>query len=79
MKKKDKLSSILNISSLAIALVSLIISLVALKIAQKTLDLSSIAYVPQFEFNFKENDEIQIINPKLREVWCRSHSHEKLN
>ena len=63
MKKKDKLSSILNISFLAIALVSLVISVVALKIAQKTLDLSSISYIPQFEFSFKENDEIQIINP----------------
>lgn len=63
MRKQLNFDKLINFTSLTIAVVSLIISIVALKIAQQTLELSSKDFVPQFKYSFHENGDIEIINP----------------
>lgn len=53
---------VINFTSLLIAGISLIISLIALKIAQKTFLYSSKDYIPDISFSILNNEQIRIIN-----------------
>lgn len=56
------LENISNIIALLIAATSLLISIIALKIAQRTFIYSSKDYIPKINFTILENDTLEIIN-----------------
>ncbi|WP_313516743.1 hypothetical protein [Sphingobacterium sp.] len=65
---EKKFNALIAIVSLIITIVSLIISIVALKVSNRTLDLSTISFSPQFEYKFYENNDfentkIEVYNP----------------